>query len=192
MNISSCKHTHPHSKKSSEVRHRELLEGVSGPLLQLAGERAGQWALSKPHSPLLLEIAASLPGGWVEGGGASYMCLLTSLALSLTGPLNQLFNPLLDLLAMTFDPDDHLVVHPCGHWVVKRLLGSESGGKGEEEGKGQEEGPSFAEMILDRVAADDIRAWTTTNRGAFVTCGYKCIYMYMTVYIIMTCTGFCR
>ena len=50
------------SKKSSEVRHRELLEGVSSPLLQLAGEGAGEWAVSKPHAPLLLQIAASLPG----------------------------------------------------------------------------------------------------------------------------------
>ena len=105
-----------------------------------------------------------------------YMCLLTSLLSLMTGPLTQLFNPLLDMLAMTFDPDDHLVVHPCGHWVVKRLLGNESGGKSEEGGKGQEEGPSFAEMILDRVAADDIRAWTTTNRGAFVTCRYMYIH----------------
>ena len=63
---------------------------------------------------------------------------------------------------MTFDPNDHLIVHPCGHWVVKRLLSSESE---EEEG-----GTSFAEKILDRVSADDIQAWTTANRGAFVTC----------------------
>ena len=73
VSVSCCEYflvqTHPHSKKSSEVRHRELLEGVSSPLLQLAGERAGQWALSKPYSPLLLEIAASLPGGWGGGGG---------------------------------------------------------------------------------------------------------------------------
>ena len=51
-----------YSKKSSAVRHKELLEGVSAPLLQLAGERAGKWAQSKPHSPLLLQIAASFSG----------------------------------------------------------------------------------------------------------------------------------
>ena len=47
------------------MRHRELLEGVSEALLQLAREKAGDWAKSKPHSPLLLQIAASVPG---EGG----------------------------------------------------------------------------------------------------------------------------
>ena len=50
-------------KKSSDVRHKELLEGVAISLLQLAGEKAGEWALSKPHSPLLLQIAASISGG---------------------------------------------------------------------------------------------------------------------------------
>ena len=50
-------------KKPREVRHRELLEGVAEPLLSLARERASDWARSKPHSPLLLQIAASLPGG---------------------------------------------------------------------------------------------------------------------------------
>ena len=80
------------------------------------------------------------------------------------------------------------MVHPSGHWVVKRLLKNESVSEGEEEegegvsegeeegegvSEGEEEGEgeiSFAERILDRVSADDIRAWTATNRGAFVTC----------------------
>ena len=68
---------------------------------------------------------------------------------------------------MTFDPNDHLVVHPSGHWVVKRLVNSE--GESGEEAEG-ERGPSFAERILGRVSAEDIQAWTSTNRGAFVAC----------------------
>ena len=134
--------------------------------------------------------------------------------------LSQLYDPLVDLLAVRFNASDHLVVHPCGHWVIKRLLinesreekrkGEEGGGKegeevkereeedegeegmeeggmgGEEdmrvgedgnevegeleEGREKEEGEAFAERILHRVLPDDIRAWTTTNRGAFVTC----------------------
>ena len=50
------------SKKPHEVRHKELLEGISAPLLRLAGERAGEWAQSKPHAPLLLQLASSLRG----------------------------------------------------------------------------------------------------------------------------------
>ena len=131
--------------------------------------------------------------------------------------LSQLYDPLVDLLAVRFNASDHLVVHPCGHWVIKRLLinegreekrkgeegggkegeeveerdeedegeeGMEEGGKGREEDvrveedgnevegevEGKEEGEAFAERILCRVLPDDIRAWTTTNRGAFVTC----------------------
>ena len=50
------------SKKSHEVRHKELLEGVASHLLKVAGEKAGEWAVSKPLAPLLLQMAASLPG----------------------------------------------------------------------------------------------------------------------------------
>ena len=50
------------SKKPSSVRYRELLEGVSGPLLQLATERVGTWVQSKPHAPLLLQVATSVSG----------------------------------------------------------------------------------------------------------------------------------
>ncbi|CAI8007949.1 Pumilio homolog 3 [Geodia barretti] len=169
-----------HTKKPREVRHRELLEGVAEPLLSLARERASDWARSKPHSPLLLQIAASLPGAVAHIGA-----------------------PLVELLAADFDPSDHFVVHPCGHWVVKRLLTSEEiggggeGGNGEEGGEGEEGGGeerenedekrggsgeketggdeiektrSFAEMILEGVSEDNIRAWTNTNRGAFIVC----------------------
>ena len=49
-------------KKPREVRHKELLEAVSESLVQLARERAVLWAQSKPHSPLLLQIASFVPG----------------------------------------------------------------------------------------------------------------------------------
>ena len=64
-----------------------------------------------------------------------------------------------------FDPSHHLVVHPSGHWVVKRLLATEEGEGEEGEGVG-----SFAERILERASEENLRAWTSTNRGAFVTC----------------------
>ena len=92
------------------------------------------------------------------------------------------------MLQMTFDPDNHIVTHPCGHWVVKRLLGGrqkkmeekdveereeEEKGLGEKEREEENErGSLFAAMILDRVEADSIRSWTSSNRGAFVVCRY--------------------
>ena len=39
---------------------------------------------------------------------------------------------------MPFDAEDHLVVHPSGHWVIKRLLSREEE-EGEKEGRGEEE-----------------------------------------------------
>ena len=89
--------------------------------------------------------------------------------------MSQFCDPLVELLALSFEANDHIVVHASGHWVIKRLINSEGQREGEEqrEGEGEgEEGTSFAERILDKVSADDIRGWTTTNRGAFVTCRY--------------------
>ena len=51
-----------HSKKPSDLRYHELLEGVKGPLLQLATRKAGLWAQSKPHAPLLVQVATILAG----------------------------------------------------------------------------------------------------------------------------------
>ena len=53
------------SKKSRDVRHKELLEGLSSGILELAGKKAGDWAQSKPHSSLLLQLATSLPSEWM-------------------------------------------------------------------------------------------------------------------------------
>ena len=55
----------------------------------------------------------------------------------------------------------------------------------------RERGSLFAAMILDRVEADSIQSWTSTNRGAFVVCRYAscsssyvyCIYIYIYIYI---------
>ena len=126
--------------------------------------------------------------------------------------------PLVELLAADFDPSDHFVVHPCGHWVVKRLLTSEEiggggeGGNGEEGGEGEEGGGEerenedekrggsgeketggdeiektryFAEMILEGVSEDNIRAWTNTNRGAFIVCRLSCMYTWCVFLVTM-------
>ena len=77
--------------------------------------------------------------------------------------VSQFCEPLVELLAVPFNAsDDHIVIHPSGHWVIKRLITSEEQRGGEES--------SFAVRILSRVSADDIQSWATTNRGAFVIC----------------------
>ena len=49
----------PHSKKDSALRWAELRGVVIKPLLELAGKKVCLWAVSKCHSPLLLQIADS-------------------------------------------------------------------------------------------------------------------------------------
>lgn len=39
---------------------------VSSPLIELATQRAVQWACSKPHAPLLIQIASSASGGVLQ------------------------------------------------------------------------------------------------------------------------------
>ena len=129
-------------------------------------------------------------GGWALNEAASLAC---------PGAVAHIGAPLVELLAADFDPSDHFVVHPCGHWVVKRLLNCEEiGGGGGEGGEGEERGnedekrggsreketggdeiektKSFAEMVLEGVSEDNIRAWTNTNRGAFIVCRLLCTH----------------
>lgn len=51
-----------YSKKSATVRSQELLGGVAQPLVDMATKRACDWARSKSHAPLLLQIVESLKG----------------------------------------------------------------------------------------------------------------------------------
>ena len=49
---------------------------------------------------------------------------------------------------MPFDPDNHIVTHACGHWVIKKLLTCEQKkeeGEKEEEGEKKEEGEEEGE-----------------------------------------------
>ena len=74
------------SKKPADVRWAELREAVSGPLIELAILRATQWSRSKPHAPLLIQIASSATG---------ILALYSSLPLSLcVCSLSQLSLPL--------------------------------------------------------------------------------------------------
>ena len=47
------------SKKLADVRWAELREAISTPLVELATSKAVQWCYSKPHVPLLIQIASS-------------------------------------------------------------------------------------------------------------------------------------
>ena len=44
------------------MRNRELLECISGPLIELAAKNACEWAVNKPYAVLLLQIVATAIG----------------------------------------------------------------------------------------------------------------------------------
>ncbi len=50
------------SKKPAEVRHSELRDGITPALLELAGKKAVEWALSKQHAVLLIQLVESVKG----------------------------------------------------------------------------------------------------------------------------------
>lgn len=131
--MQSCCHISLTSKKPAEVRYHELLESISGPLLELAGHKVCEWAQSKPHAPLLVQMAESLEGEWGETTCVSltmfsyvYVCILDCLSFSLAGDLCVLYRPLVEMLSEEFDPTAHLAVDPCGHQVVRRLIRADS------------------------------------------------------------------
>ena len=114
-----------HTKKPVETRHKELLEGVANQLIGVASENAVEWTLTSQYAPVLLEIATALAS--------------CELATPITTPthclipvddLSPLYEPLLQRLSEPEEGEEDLVQHPCGHWVIKKLIAVK-------EGKGQ-------------------------------------------------------
>ena len=92
-----------HSKKPQDSRWAELRSNIAPSLIELASDKALEWACQKPMAPLLIQIAAS------AGGDATpiYKSLAEGLETS---------------------SDDGLVCDPCGHWVLKKLIANETEG----------------------------------------------------------------
>lgn len=57
-----------HSKKLASVRAEELLGCVAQPLVELATRKACDWARSKSHTPLLLQVVETFEGKWAGPG----------------------------------------------------------------------------------------------------------------------------
>lgn len=114
-----CLHYFETSKKKPEVRHHELLECVSTPLIKLAAENASEWAVNKPYAVVLLQIVAT-----AIGTSMHVLCCVVSLTeqlLGCEGDMKPILAPLVTQLNQEFS-EDHLVNNECGHWVVRRLL----------------------------------------------------------------------
>eukprot|EP00731_Ephydatia_muelleri_P017988 Em0011g28a len=128
------------SKKKPEVRHHELLECVSTPLIKLAAENASEWAVNKPYAVVLLQIVATA-----------------------IGDMKPILAPLVTQLNQEFS-EDHLVNNECGHWVVRRLLAIDT------ERLDKSGQTSFAEMVIESVPLTTVVSWAGSNRGSFILC----------------------
>ncbi|XP_041475303.1 pumilio homolog 3-like [Lytechinus variegatus] len=138
------------SKKDSVVRRKELLEAVSPALLKLLITHTKEMAYSKSNSQLALAMLQHIHGD----KNAVYSMLATLAAEELI--------PILVNDPSKMD-DMHIVEHPSGHLLFKRLLAHE---KTERE-KGDVQS-SLSSCLLEELSDENIKSWLRINRGALV------------------------
>ncbi|KAM4708744.1 pumilio homolog 3 [Discoglossus pictus] len=135
-----------HSKKDAAVRHRELLDAISEPLLKHLEENIQE---------LVLQNAA---------------CgMVTSTVLCALGDSQPIMSAIASMAAEKFVPGGkdgelHIAEHPAGHLVLKWLLKQDKDMK--ENGK---EG-CFASTLVEHVGMENLSTWAQVNRGAIVLC----------------------
>ncbi|XP_072260311.1 pumilio homolog 3 isoform X2 [Pyxicephalus adspersus] len=135
-----------HSKKDPEVRHQELLEAISAPLLKY---------LQANIKELVFQNA---------------MCtMITNILLYALGDPQPVMSAIATIAAEEFVPGGtdgelHIAEHPAGHLVLKWLLKQDKDLK--EQGK---EG-CFARTLVESVGLKKLSSWAQVNRGAIVLC----------------------
>ncbi|XP_044143030.1 pumilio homolog 3-like [Bufo gargarizans] len=135
-----------HSKKDPSVRHRELLEAVSGPLLKYLEENIQDLVL---QNAMCVVVTNTLL--YALGDSQPVMSAIASIAAE-------------DFVPGGKDGELHIAEHPAGHLVLKWLLKQDKDLK--EQGK---EG-SFAGTLLEHVGIKNLSSWAQVNRGAIVLC----------------------
>jgi len=127
------------SKKDPEIRRRELS------------------AASLPH--LLRHLATHVPEmiKTKKGAVAIYTILEAGEGKDDVAEAKDAFNAVIDLISAPFDAADSESLHPVGdaggHLCVKKIIQQNS---------------SFAPRLLERVTDDQLRSWTSCNRGCYV------------------------
>ncbi|XP_071800235.1 pumilio homolog 3-like [Asterias amurensis] len=140
------------SKKDSKVRQQELLQTASSYLLDFVSENAREMANSKSKCLLMIAVLNHAIGDKREGYQA-----ISSLAA-------EEFIPALGSDNEEQLNEVHIIEHPAGHLVIRRLLQQQK--KMMENTK--ESGVMFSDVLLDTVDSANLQAWTRANRGALV------------------------
>ncbi|XP_077105246.1 pumilio homolog 3 [Ranitomeya variabilis] len=135
-----------HSKKDPAVRHRELLEAVSGPLLKHLEENIQDLVLQNAMCTMVTNTLL-----YAEGDSQAVMSAIASIAAQ-------------DFVPGGKDGELHLAEHPAGHLVLKWLL------KQDKDLKERGKEASFARTLVEHVGIKNLSTWAEVNRGAIVLC----------------------
>ncbi|KAK9408170.1 pumilio 3 [Crotalus adamanteus] len=135
-----------HSKKDADVRHHELLEAISPPLLQ---------HLSAHTEEMVMDKAAFIA--------------VTGILKAAVGDVQPAMKAIASLAAREMIPGGedgelHIAEHPAGHLVLKWLIQQDE--KMRESGR---EG-CFARILIEQVGIDLLKTWVDVNRGAIILC----------------------
>ncbi|KAM5191836.1 pumilio homolog 3 [Mantella aurantiaca] len=135
-----------HSKKDPEVRHQELLEAISGPLLKYLEENIKDLVLQNAMCTMITNILL-----YALGDPQPVMSAIATIAA-------------IDFVPGGTDGELHIAEHPAGHLVLKWLLKQDKDLKE----RGKED--CFARTLVDSVGLKNLSSWAQVNRGAIVLC----------------------
>ncbi|KAG9486739.1 hypothetical protein GDO78_006885, partial [Eleutherodactylus coqui] len=135
-----------HSKKDPAVRHSELREAISGPLLKYLQENIQDVVLQNAMCAMVTNTLL-----YASGDPQPVMSALASIAAE-------------DFVPGGKDGELHIAEHPAGHLVLKWLL------KQDKDLKGQGKEGSFARTLVEHVGIKKLSSWAQVNRGAIVLC----------------------
>ncbi|XP_062985359.1 pumilio homolog 3 [Elgaria multicarinata webbii] len=135
-----------YSKKDVDVRHLELLEAVSPPLLKY---------LNLHTEEMVMDKAAFI--------------VVTGILRTAIGDVQPAMKAIAGLAAREMVPGGedgqlHIAEHPAGHLVLKWLI--------EQDEKMRENGREgcFARILVEHVGVDLLKTWANVNRGAIILC----------------------
>ncbi|XP_063151160.1 pumilio homolog 3 [Candoia aspera] len=135
-----------YSKKDVDVRHHELLEAISPPLLQHLSVDAEEMVMDKAAFVAVTGILKAAVGDVQPA-----MKAIASLAAR-------------EMIPGGKDGQLHIAEHPAGHLVLKWLI--------EQDEKMREAGREgcFARILVEHVGIDLLKTWVDVNRGAIILC----------------------
>nr|XP_002737223.2 PREDICTED: pumilio domain-containing protein KIAA0020 homolog [Saccoglossus kowalevskii] len=140
----------PTSKKSRDVRQRELIEAASPGLLELVAKETRALVFDKSHSQLVLAILRH-----AKGDKSHAMNAICELAAE-------------EFIPHVKDSEDkldemHIAEHPAGHQFLKRLIL-------QDKDKSEKSEELFSNVLLNGVKRRYLVSWAKVNRSAFVLC----------------------